>query len=288
MTAYNREKYIAYAIESVLASTYKDFEFIIVDDCSTDKTVDIISSYAAIDDRIRFYINDKNLGDYPNRNLAAGYAKGKYLKYVDSDDYIYPHGLEIMVNSMEAFPVAGFGMTSLDAPGDTPFPVVLRPKEAYKCHFFKLRLFHKGPLASIIRKDAFDAMGGFPPGRMISDTDMWHRMALKYPLVLIQDGVVWQRRHPDQELASQGAFIFEGEKIKWKYLLDHDSPLSREQVMSIKKKCLVTYAKFILSGIKRLDRIQVQLYTKCFLYVNKIKLPKPGLHKKGYESSFKS
>ena len=58
MTAYNREKYIAEAIESVLASTYTNFELIIVDDCSTDKTVEIAKSYEVKDNRIKVYIND--------------------------------------------------------------------------------------------------------------------------------------------------------------------------------------------------------------------------------------
>src|SRR5271156_3108445 len=104
MTAYNREKYIAQAIDSILESTYKNFELIIVDDCSKDKTVEIAKGYAQKDSRVKVFINEKNLGDYPNRNKAASYANGKYLKYVDSDDVVYPTGLEVFVNSMEQFP----------------------------------------------------------------------------------------------------------------------------------------------------------------------------------------
>ena len=79
MTSYNRENYIAEAIESVLASTYKNFELIIVDDRSKDRTVEIARSYESKDDRVKVYINEKNLGDYPNRNKAASYAKGFYI-----------------------------------------------------------------------------------------------------------------------------------------------------------------------------------------------------------------
>ena len=86
MTSYNREKYIGFAIESVLASTYTNWELIIVDDGSIDKTVEIAQQYEKKDGRIRFYRNEKNLGDYPNRNKAASYAGGKYIKYVDADD----------------------------------------------------------------------------------------------------------------------------------------------------------------------------------------------------------
>ncbi len=85
MTSYNREKYIAEAIRSVLASTYTHFELIIVDDHSKDSTVMIARSFADIDNRVRVHVNEKNLGDYPSRKEAASYATGKYLKYVDSD-----------------------------------------------------------------------------------------------------------------------------------------------------------------------------------------------------------
>src|SRR5690349_18425307 len=106
MTSYNREKYIAEAIESVLASSYKNFELIIVDDCSRDKTVAIAKEYAAKDGRVKVFVNEKNLGDYPNRNQAASYAKGKYIKFLDADDLIYHYGLDVMVNYMERFPQA--------------------------------------------------------------------------------------------------------------------------------------------------------------------------------------
>ena len=107
MTTYNREKYLAIAVESVLASTYENFELIIVDDQSKDKSYEIALSYAQKDKRVKVFKNEKNLGDYPNRNKAASLANGKYLKYVDADDMIYPTGLEVMVSGMEKFPEAG-------------------------------------------------------------------------------------------------------------------------------------------------------------------------------------
>src|SRR4051812_36005653 len=109
MTAYNREAYIEQAIKSVLASTYSNFELIIVDDCSTDRTLDIAQAAANNDARIRIYKNEKNLGDYANKNKAASYARGKYIKYVDSDDMIYPHGLKVIITAMEKFQDAGVG-----------------------------------------------------------------------------------------------------------------------------------------------------------------------------------
>ena len=71
MTAFNREDYITEAIESVLSSTYKNIELIIVDDKSTDTTVKIIRQYQIKDERIKLFINEINIGDYPNRNKAV-------------------------------------------------------------------------------------------------------------------------------------------------------------------------------------------------------------------------
>ncbi|MDE3184119.1 MAG: glycosyltransferase family 2 protein [Bacteroidota bacterium] len=272
MTAHNREKYIGFAIKSVLASTYSNFELIILDDASTDETVNIVKKYAAKDSRIQLFINEENLGDYPNRNKAASLAKGKYLKYVDSDDYIYPYGLEIMVNSMERFPGAGFGLCSLKPDAEKPFPFLLNPKEAYEYHFFGPGLFHKGPLTSIFVKSAFDKMKGFKPSRMTSDTDMWYRMGLQYQVVLMQSGLVWQRIHAEQELAESQVYIVEREKIKWKYLLVAKCPLVNEQIKQIRNQRIQRYTRFILSGIRHFNFKQAGAYLKCLLFTVRIKI----------------
>lgn len=201
MTTYNREKYLDSAIKSVLASTYQNFELIIVDDGSSDRTVEIAQQYKKEDQRIKVYINENNLGDYPNRNKAASYAKGKYLKYVDADDCIYPYGLEQLVFYMEKFPEAGYGLCSLEQDRERIFPFQLTPAQAYERHYFETLLFHKAPLSSIIRKTAFDTIGGFTGKRMLGDFEMWHLLSQKYPVVLMHHGIVWYREHEEQEMA---------------------------------------------------------------------------------------
>src|SRR5438105_4541179 len=88
---YNSAAYVRDAIESVLAQTYDNIEYIIGDDYSTDNTWQIIREYK--DERIRAYRNEKNLGEYPNRNKAISLATGKYLIFIDGDDILYPHGI---------------------------------------------------------------------------------------------------------------------------------------------------------------------------------------------------
>ena len=136
MTAFNREKYISEAIESVVNSTYNNWELIIVDDRSSDLTFDIAKKYAMQDERIRVYRNDVNLGDYPNRNKAAEYAKGEYLKYLDADDVIYSHGLEVMVNSMLKYPGAALGLSYKMFDPIKPLPIEVSPDHVFEQTFF--------------------------------------------------------------------------------------------------------------------------------------------------------
>jgi glycosyltransferase involved in cell wall biosynthesis len=235
MTSYNREKYIATAIESVLASTYTNLELIIVDDRSKDSTVSIANSYADKDDRVRVYVNEQNLGDYKNRNQAASYAKGKYIKYVDADDYIYPWGLQILVETLESFKEAGWGLCSIEQNIDRPFPFQLSPAEAYAYHYEGPGLFHKAPLSAIIKKSCFDAVGGFSPIRMAGDFDMWHRLAQLYPVVLMPHGIVWYRKHSEQEMSHYQDYVRVYDKLTLQYL-QKSCPLSSEKRSRILKK----------------------------------------------------
>src|SRR5947209_14682770 len=152
-TAYNREAFIGDAIESALASKFEDFELIVVDDCSSDRTVEIAKRYTT-DPRVRIFVNEKTLTDYANRNHAAQLARGHYLKYLDSDDVIYPHGLEVMVASMDKFPNAALGICRPPSP-ERPYPIQISPEQAYREHFLERGLFAAAPSSSIIRADAF-------------------------------------------------------------------------------------------------------------------------------------
>ncbi|HEY1030673.1 MAG TPA: glycosyltransferase family 2 protein [Flavipsychrobacter sp.] len=253
MTSYNREKYIGVAIESVLASTYQNFELIIVDDGSKDDTVRIAKSYADKDSRVKVYQNPKNLGDYPNRNQAAAYATGKYLKYVDADDYIYPTGLETLINMMEQFPTAGWGLCSLLQYYKQPFPFILSPKEAYEYNYLGPGIFHKAPLSAIIKKDVFNAVSGFNNIRMAGDFEMWNRLGQKYPVVLMPDGIVWYREHDAQEMNSYRKFVKLYADIKMKYLLSDDCPLDKGAVKAVIKRSMASLRKEMLKSIIKMD-----------------------------------
>jgi teichuronic acid biosynthesis glycosyltransferase TuaG len=86
MSSYNHGKYLAEAIESVLCQRYRDFELIIIDDCSRDGSQQIIKSYQEQDLRIRSIIHDKNMGISKTLNDGIRFAKGDFIAFIDSDD----------------------------------------------------------------------------------------------------------------------------------------------------------------------------------------------------------
>lgn len=101
MPSFNTAKYIEESIKSVLAQTYTNWELIIVDDCSTDNTDEIVQPFLS-DDRIKYFKNEKNSGAAVSRNKALREAKGKWIAFLDSDDLWLPEKLERQISFMTA------------------------------------------------------------------------------------------------------------------------------------------------------------------------------------------
>jgi len=99
MGTYNTSKYIGECVESVLNQSFQDFEFIIINDCSTDNTLKIIKKYE--DNRIKIINNNKNVGVAESLNKGLHIAKGKYIAVMDSDDVMMPERLQITYNYLE-------------------------------------------------------------------------------------------------------------------------------------------------------------------------------------------
>lgn len=99
--AYNNEIYISRCIESVLGQTYRNIEIIVINDCSTDNTGDIIQRYLTKDNRIAYYHNENNIGVGYTRNKGIELAKGKYIYFLDSDDYIETTAISDLYNGIK-------------------------------------------------------------------------------------------------------------------------------------------------------------------------------------------
>lgn len=100
-SSYNTERYIAEAVESVIAQTYGNWEMIIADDCSTDGTADIAEKYAEADSRIKVIRLPENRGNANAKNTAMDHAKGRYIAFLDSDDVWLPEKLSTQIGFMQ-------------------------------------------------------------------------------------------------------------------------------------------------------------------------------------------
>lgn len=100
LPTFNSEKFIFHTIKSVINQTYQVWELIIIDDNSTDNSVDIILSFMELDNRIMLFRNEKNLGAAFSRNLGINNSSGRFIAFIDSDDIWYSNKLEIQIDFM--------------------------------------------------------------------------------------------------------------------------------------------------------------------------------------------
>ena len=107
---YNGERFLGAAIESVLHQTFQDYELIVVDDGSTDKTSNVVDAYKG---RLKF-LTQSNSGQASARNLGFRCSSGEYLAFLDADDLWYPNMLETEVMALEENPKSGLVYSDLD------------------------------------------------------------------------------------------------------------------------------------------------------------------------------
>ena len=276
VTVYNREAYLGETLRSILASTYRDYEVIVIDDQSSDRSLQIAEEIGTTDTRIRVIKNENNLGDYGNRMKAASLARGEFLKYVDSDDLIYPHGLNVMVQSMQRYPQAAVGLAHSMPEDESPYPWLLSPEQAYRKHFLGRGCMSCGPTGAIIRRGAFDDVGGFrEQWGVLADTDLWLRLAARQPIVLLPPGLVWWRRHEGQEFTKDGAaadYLQRGFELDLLRLRDSSCPLSESDKQAALSSREYRMARAVISlGLKKRRLGQARsLYQSAGLSVAKL------------------
>lgn len=134
MSTYNRAELLPHAIDSILNQTYGDFEFIIINDGSTDGTADILKAYAHRDKRIRVITNHPNQGLITSLNKGIDKARGKYIARMDDDDIALPQRFERQVAFMDTHPditVVGSWISPLDSREPYSFQRETDPKRIH-------------------------------------------------------------------------------------------------------------------------------------------------------------
>lgn len=273
VTVYNREAYLAQTLHSILASSLRDFEVIVVDDCSRDQSAAIAEQIATDDQRIRVVRNQTNLGDYGNRIKAASLACGTYLKYVDSDDLIYPHTLNVMVDAMERNNSVALALSHSLPEDEEPYPWILTPTESFRKHFLGRGCFSCGPTGAIIRRSALEEVGGFrKEWRVLSDIDLWLRLGARWPVALLPPGLVWWRRHEGQEFSGSGAdltYLEQGYELSRQLLQDVQCPLPDIERTTAIRRLRQNYARRLMALAirKRQMRLAMKLFRRSDLTV---------------------
>jgi glycosyltransferase involved in cell wall biosynthesis len=252
LTAYNREQYIVASIESVLAQTCSNFELIVVDDRSSDATLSIVREYERRDSRIRVHANERNLGDYGNRNFAASLARGEFLKFHDSDDVMYPHCLEVMVRYLSATPSVAFALSAHRAWSGAPCPIVSTPYLSYQREFLGFGMFNQGPANALFRSEAFNRLGGFDDLGPHSDLAFWLRACRSVSVLLIPADLYWYRVHNGQHLRTlQSAFDqAKAARFYWEALNHPECPLSAEELAMARRNVAFAAAKLAFRALK--------------------------------------
>lgn len=192
--AYNVGKYIADAIESVCGQTRDDFEYLIIDDGSTDNTVEIITDYVRRDPRVRL-IQAVHGGHSAARNRGITEARGTYIAFLDGDDKWHREFLDRQVTLLESLPSAVgavFCRTRVMLENGTKAQFLWQPAGSYDFDKFLVRNNpSRNGSSLLIRKSCFDELGGFDEDLLsATDLEMWLRIADRS-----KSPVLWGSKH---------------------------------------------------------------------------------------------
>lgn len=198
MPAYNAEKYIAAAIDSILAQSYGDFELIVINDCSKDRTEEIVLSYD--DPRIVYLKNEENLGVAATLNKGLAVAKGEYIARMDADDISLPKRFEkqaAFLSANEDIAVLGTNVETFNEAG----PIctgwsAMEPEQMKVDLLFACGLAHPSVM---MRTGVIRELGGYDENfNGLEDYELWCRVLERHQITTLPDILLRYRIHSSQ------------------------------------------------------------------------------------------
>jgi glycosyltransferase involved in cell wall biosynthesis len=204
LAVYNGQPYIRECVASVLAQTFSDFEFLIVDDASTDGTADAVASFR--DPRIRLLRNDRNLGQVAALNVGLREARGELVARIDADDWCRPRRLERQVAALDAEPdvaLVGSWMELVEGGRRTAWlRATITDYVDFVYHTLIMRVLISHPaamfrLAPVLELGGYDEATG--PSGGAEDKDLWRRLALaRWDARIVPESLLVYRVHEGQ------------------------------------------------------------------------------------------
>lgn len=239
---YNKEKSITSTLQSVYNQTYADYEVVIVNDGSTDKSLDAVKNFVSRlesgERRLRI-VSQANAGVSAARNRGIQEAKGDYVALLDGDDLWEPTYLEEQVKSIQDFPNAGMWSMNISIiQSKRRYPLNQGMGDGYRGYvenYFGTKhndLFF--PSAVVIRKEVFETVGYFDERiRSSEDLDMWYRIILKYPVVYCDKVLACYNRDAENRVAfDTGKRFLLTKDIKY-YIIDkHNVEFEKNPIFS--------------------------------------------------------
>lgn len=293
LPTYNRESYLTESIESVLAQTYTNFELLIVNDCSTDYTAELLDDFRKKDQRIRVIENEVNKGAPASRNIAVKHAVGKYLAMMDSDDISLPIRFEKQVIFLERHPqtyVLGSSAYVIDPQGKNINEWRLPTRDRlirWHSIFRNSRVFCNPSV--MMRASIFDYVPKFNENNRTSDdSELW---ATIFPFkelgfANLANKLVKYRSHPisitgqvkksstnlSQEARTKALEAYLSKPVNKNAIPAYESifEVEKAQIPEIIETWFETYEKFKVDfnlGIVDRTAILREIYSRCSAYV---------------------
>jgi glycosyltransferase involved in cell wall biosynthesis len=215
MPAYNVEKYVGEAIESILNQTYKDFEFIIFNDGSTDNTAAIIGNYK--DERIRFFNYARNSGYVAHLNQGISIAEGRYIARMDADDISDPQRLQKQFDFMEANAEVGICGTWYDIIGDSS-------------NIIRIATEHADLKVNLLINSVF----GHPSVMIRSEVLKKHQLFYDHSFMPAEDFKLWVELSRVAKLANLGEVLLHY-RVHEAQISNYKKQLQKEKIESIRE-----------------------------------------------------
>lgn len=246
MPAYNSGNYISKTIDSILEQSFSDFELIIINDCSTDSTLEEIYSFK--DDRILVINNDMNLGLYKSGNIGFKHSRGRYIARIDSDDIALPNRFSEQFNYLETNPdigLVGSYYYEIDERDQICSNVI---KFATDPIVIKWRLCFENPVPSpvMFRRNLFIEVGGYDEKSTIGmDYDLFAKMSNYSKISNISKVLMYWRVHPNAISSKyKDEQLIAGMNVSQKYITNTiNKPLSNKDVFNLWHRDIQDYQK---------------------------------------------